>query len=122
MHRAQNQHGLTFLGLIIILLPFILIGYVILLAAPAYIEGYSVGDVINSMKKEYDLKEKPREEIYNMLRKRLEVNDIKSIQKEDIKIQKTTNEVTVTVDYETKVPLFWNVALALSFHKQAVVR
>ncbi len=122
MHRAKNQAGLTLIGLLIILSPFVLLGYVALLAAPTYIEAYSVGDVLNSLKKEYDLKEKPREEIYNIIRKRLEVNDIKSVQKEDIKIQKTANDVSVSVEYEARVPLFANVALALSFHKRAVIR
>ena len=37
-------------------------------------------------------------------------------------VQKTVNDVTVTIDYETRVPLFWNVALALSFNKRAVMR
>jgi hypothetical protein len=59
---------------------------------------------------------------YNMIKKRLDVNDIKSVEKDDIKIQKTVNDVTVTIDYEARVPLFWNVALAFSFHKSAVMR
>ena len=122
MHKVKNQAGLTAIGLILIL---ILVGfavYIILRVAPAYIEALSVGDVVNSLKKELDLKEKPREEIYNMIKKRLDVNDIKSVEKDDITIQKTVNDVTVTIDYEARVPLFWNVALAFSFHKSAVMR
>ncbi|MGE3538931.1 MAG: DUF4845 domain-containing protein [Candidatus Tectimicrobiota bacterium] len=122
MHWAQHQRGVTLIGLLIILAPFVLLGYVLMCAAPAYIEAYSVGDALNSLKKEFDLKEKPTGEIYNLLRKRFEVNDIRSIQKEDVKIHKTPNDVSVSVDYETKVPLFGNVALALSFSKKAVIR
>jgi len=122
MHRAKNQAGLTAVGLILILIPVGLAVYIILKAAPAYIEAFSVGDVVNSLKKELDLKEKSREEIYTMIKKRLDVNNISSVDKDDIKIQKTVNDVTVTIDYEARVPLFWNVALALSFHKRAVMR
>jgi hypothetical protein len=122
MHRAKNQAGLTAVGLILILIPVGLAVYIFLKAAPAYIEAFSVGDVVNSLKKELDLKEKSREEIYTMIKKRLDVNNISSVDKDDIKIQKTVNDVTVTIDYETRVPLFWNVALALSFHKNAVMR
>ena len=60
--------------------------------------------------------------IYRMVKKRLDVNNVSSVDKDDIKIQKTINDVTVTIDYEARVPLFWNVALALSFHKRTVVR
>ena len=122
MHRVKNQAGLTAIGLILILIPVGLAVYIILKVAPVYIEALSVGDVVNSLKKEMDLKEKSREEIYAMIKKRLDVNNISSVEKDDIKIQKTVNDVTVTIDYETRVPLFWNVALAFSFHKRAVMR
>ena len=122
MHRVKNQAGLTAIGLILILIPVGLAVYIILRAAPAYIEALSVGDVVNSLKKEMDLKEKSREEIYTMIKKRLDVNNISNVEKDDIKIQKTVNDVTVTIDYEARVPLFWNVALAFSFHKSAVMR
>jgi hypothetical protein len=122
MHRAKHQAGLTAIGLILILIPVGLAVYIVMRAAPAYIEALSVGDVVNSLKKEMDLKEKSRDEIYTMIKKRLDVNTISSVDKDDIKIQKTVNDVTVTIDYEARVPLFWNVALALSFHKRAIMR
>jgi hypothetical protein len=121
MHRANHQAGVTAIGLILTLIPVGLIAYIVMRAAPAYIEAFSVGDVVNSLKKELDVREKSREEIYSMIKKRLDVNNISSVDKDDIKIQKTTNNVTVTIDYEARVPLFWNVALALSFHKHAVL-
>ena len=122
MPRVKNQAGITAIGLILILIPIGLAVYIVLKVAPAYIEALSVGDVVNSLKKELDLKEKSREEIYTMIKKRLDVNNISSIDKDDIKIQKTVKDVTVTIDYEARVPLFWNAALAFSFHKSAVMR
>jgi hypothetical protein len=122
MHRAKHQAGLTAIGLILTLIPAGLAVYIVLKVAPVYIEALSVGDAVNSLKKEMDLKEKSREEIYTMLKKRLDVNNITSVDKDDIKIQKTVNDVTVTIDYEARVPLFWNAALAFSFHKSAVMR
>jgi Domain of unknown function (DUF4845) len=122
MHRVKHQAGLTAIGLILILIPVGLAVYIVLKVAPVYIEALSVGDVVNSLKKELDLKEKSREEIYTMIKKRLDVNNISSVDKDDIKIQKTVNDVKVAIDYEARVPLFWNVALAFSFHKNAVMR
>ena len=122
MHRVKSQAGLTAIGLILTLIPVGLAVYIVMRVAPAYIEALSVGDVVNSLKKEMDLKEKSRDEIYTMIKKRLDINNISSVDRDDIKIQKTVNDVTVTIDYEARVPLFWNVALALSFNKRAVVR
>jgi hypothetical protein len=122
MHRTKNQAGLTAIGLILLLIPLGLAVYIVLKAVPAYIEAFSVGDVVNSLKREADLPSKSREEIYTMIKKRLDVNDVHSVEKGDIDIQKTVNNVTVKIDYEVKVPLFLNIALAFSFHKSAVVR
>jgi hypothetical protein len=122
MRSAKQQAGVTFIGAILLLIPIAFVAYVAMKAVPAYIESYNVGDVLNSLKKEADLKEKSKDEIYRMIQKRFDINDIHSVGKEDIKIQKTSNEVTISIDYETKVPLFSNAALALSFHKSAVLR
>lgn len=122
MHRVKSQAGLTAIGLILILIPVGLAVYIVLRVAPVYIEALSVGDVVNSLKKELDLKEKSREEISKLLQKRLyEINNVSSVARDDIKIQKTVNDVTVTIDYEARVPLFGNAALALAFHKSAVI-
>jgi hypothetical protein len=122
MHRAHPQAGITFIGLCLILIPIGLLIYIILVAAPVYIEAFSVGEVVSSLKKEYDLKEKPEVEIRNIIRKRLEVNDIKSVDPKDFQIVKRPGEVAVSVNYEVKVPLFNNIALALTFQKAGVVR
>ena len=87
MRRAKNQAGLTTIGLILILIPIGLAVYIILRVAPVYIEALSVGDVVNSLKKEMDLKEKSQDEIKSMIKKRLEVNNISSVDiKDDVKI------------------------------------
>ena len=123
MYRVKNQAGLTAIGLFLILIPVGLGVYIILIVAPVYIEALSVGDVVNSLKKELDLREKSPEEIRTMIKKRLDVNNINRVDiKDDVKIQKTVNDVTVTIDYEARVPLFWNIALVFSFNKRAVVR
>jgi hypothetical protein len=122
MHRTNNQAGLTAISLICLVMLVGLAVYIVLKAVPVYIEAFSVGDVVNSLKREADLPSKSREEIYTMIKKRLDVNDVRSVEQGDIDIQKTVHDVTVKIDYEVKVPLFWNIALAFSFHKSAMVR
>src|SRR5262249_18261304 len=102
MRSTQQQAGVTFIGIILLLIPISCVAYVPMRSLPAYIESYNVGDVLNSLKKEVDLKDKSKDEIYRMLQKRFEINDIHSVGREDIKIQKAQNEITVAIDYETK--------------------
>jgi len=121
MYSVKRQSGLTAISIFFILILVGFVGYIFVKAVPAYIEAYGVEDVVNSLKKEVDLKDKSKEDIYKVIQKRFEVNDIRSVRKDDIKIQKTPGEVSVTIDYEARVPLFSNIELALSFHKSAVV-
>jgi len=122
MLRTKYQAGFTSIGLIFVLIIAALAVYIIIKVTPAYIEAYSVGDVASSLKKEPNWKNKSPEELYSIIKRRLEINGIRSVKQEDVKIEKTPEELAVQIDYEVKIPIFGNVALALSFHKSAVVR
>jgi len=122
MYSARNQAGLTAIGITLILIPTVFLAYAIVMAVPAYIEAYSVGNVVDSFKKEIDLQDKSTEEIYRMIQKRFWISDIQRVTQDNIKIQKTPTAVSVTIDYEARVPLVGNIALALTFHKSAVLR
>lgn len=122
MRRLHPQAGLTAIGLILLLIPLGFLGYMALLIAPVYLEAFSVGDAVHSLRKETDLKERSKDEIFVMLQKRLAVNNIRSIGKDDVKIIKAPNEVTVKVDYEVRVPVAWNVSLVMNFSKSTSVR
>ena len=122
MYRIRKQAGWTFIGVIFSVIPLAILGYIIMKAVPPYLESFSVGSAVNSLKKDIDLKDKPKEEIYKLLQKRFEINDVHSVEKDHIKIQKTPTETSVTIDYESRVPLFSNIALAFTFHKSVVLR
>ena len=122
MYSVRNQAGVTLIGIIFTLIPLAVLAYIIMKGVPAYVESYNVGRAVDSLKKEVDLKDKPQEEIYRLLQKRFAVYDVHSVIKDDIKIDKTFTDVTVTIDYESRVPLFSNIALAFTFQKSAVLR
>lgn len=122
MRRSHPQAGLTAIGLILLLIPLGFLGYVGLRIIPVYIEGFSVGDAVHSLRKEADLRDRSKDEIYLMLQKRLAVNNIRSVGKDDVKIVKTSSEVTIKVDYEVRVPVAGNIALVMTFNKTATIR
>lgn len=122
MYSARHQAGVTAIGIFLMLIPNVLLGYMIVRGVPAYIEAYTIGDALNSLKKEIDLKDKSKEDIYKMIQKRFEVNNIQSVKRDDVKIEKKPAEVSVETAYEAKVPVFGNISLAFSFHKRVVVR
>jgi hypothetical protein len=115
MPSLEQQKGLTAISIAMILA---VVGFAIFLIfklAPPYIEAYSVQDSLNSLKKDLEIREKSKEEIYTLLRKRFEINDITSVKKENITIKKSGQILHIQVDYEVRVPIVGNIDLALTF-------
>lgn len=116
MSSCEEQKGLTAISIALLLA---LAGFAIFLIfklAPPYIEAYSVKDSVNSLTKELEIRDKSKEDVYKLLKKRLDINDITSVKKEDITIQKSGKILKVQVDYEVRIPLLGNIDLALTFN------
>src|SRR5688572_16750263 len=116
MSSCEEQKGLTAISIALLLA---LAGFAIFLLfnlIQLYVESYSVGDSVSSLAKELDIRDKPKEEVYKLLQKRLDINDIRSVTKDDITIQKSGKTLQVQVDYEVRIPLMGNIDLALNFH------
>lgn len=55
-------------------------------------------------------------EIKSKLSKFYTINNVRSIgPTESVKVKRESEKVLVTVDYETRAPLFWNIDLVVSF-------
>ena len=121
MYRTRQQDGVSVLSIIF---GFVGVGLLVVLAfkiVPVYIEHYSVVTSLKSLEKELDAKSKSKRELMTMLKKRLDINDVRRVSKEDITINKRPRQTTIRVDYEVLVPLVSNVALLLTFDNLATL-
>jgi Domain of unknown function (DUF4845) len=116
MPFGQTQKGLTAISIAVLLALAGFAVFLIFKLAPPYIEYYGVQDSINSLTKELEIRDKSKDDVLKLLRKRLEVNDVTSVKPQDILIKKSGKVLTVQIDYEVRIPLLGNIDLALSFH------
>lgn len=118
MQRVRRDEGITAITILIILG---LIGCAIFLifkTAPVYIEAYNVGNALQGLQKDLELRSKSVPEIREQLKRAFEVNDIYSVDlKDDVEIKKDGQQVAVTIDYEVVKPLFGNVSLLFNFNR-----
>ena len=70
-----------------------------------------------ALEEERGLGNKTNREIIAMILKRLDVNMVSSVTKDDIFIEKIKNTVIVDVEYEVRKPLFGNLDVIISFRK-----
>ena len=120
MRSLQQQKGVTTIGWLIILG---LIGFFVLLTlrmGPSYMEYYKVSSTLESMAKETGFG--TPSEIRLMAENRFDISYVHSITHKDLKIKPFGQQYLVGAKYESRVHLFGNVFVVMTFDKQVKVK
>lgn len=121
MQTLKTQRGMTAIGWIIVLG---LIAFFVLLAlrlTPGYLEYFSVASSIESLENEPGITEKTPPEIRSLIDKRFQVNDVKTVTGKNVKIENKGGRLTISVEYEIRVPVMGNVDAVSKFNKSVEV-
>jgi hypothetical protein len=112
-----RQDGMTYLGMLIMLIVIAFCAVVLIKVLPLYMEHFKVKSSLDSLAQ--DTKDSQAalspEEIEQHLLKRLSINDVQHVKKENIQVTREGRKVVVTVDYEARVTLFDNLDLVARF-------
>jgi len=113
----KHQRGL---GMLQWALVIAVAGFFMLFAfkvVPLYAENRYVESALRSLETGgEELEQMTDAEIKSKLNKFYTINNVRSIGPvENIRIERESEKAIVTVDYETRVPLFWNIDLVVSF-------
>lgn len=108
MHYSfkKHQRGVTFLGFVFFVMVAVF-GFIFAVQlVPAYMESYSVGQTLNSLKGESRDNLSSEEKIRNLLMRRLGVNEVRGVKSQDISVKYSTGKTVVHVQYEIRGSLF----------------
>jgi Tfp pilus assembly protein PilE len=120
MRSLSQQKGMTGIGWLIVLA---LIGFFTLLTlkmVPSYLEYYKVVSTLESLAKETGF-ETPTE-IRNLLERRFDISYVNTITHKDVIIKAAGQFYRVQAKYDSRVHLFGNVSVLMSFDKQVMAR
>jgi len=115
MYDKQRQRGLTLISWLVI---FVVAGFFIMVAlriTPVYLEHFAVKQSLESLKNEPFIGRKSIGEIRKMLQHRLDVNSVRRIGKDQIKITRTGGVTTVAINYEERRPVMGNLSMVMTF-------
>ena len=122
MHKvAHGQRGMTTIGWLIVLGLIAFFALLILRLAPAYMEYYTVSSALDSLQQEPFIGSKTPMEIRNLLQRRFDVNDVKSIEAKDVKVTQSGGRTTIEANYEVRVPMLGNIDAMAKFDKSVEV-
>ena len=115
LRGLKKQRGMTGLGWLTIMF---LIGFFAFLGVkiiPTFLENYQVKSVVKSLKEEPMITKKSVREIRKLIKKRLTINSVYDLKKEDIKIKKSGGVTTVEIAYEVRKPMVSNIFIVIAF-------
>lgn len=113
----SRQAGMTFIGTVIMLVAIAFVALIGIKVFPVYMEHFKVKSSLTSLAE--DTKDRNSAlspmEVTQLLMKRLRINDVKHVNKNDINVTREGGKLVVDVSYEARVNLFYNIDLVARF-------
>ena len=121
MNKIGYQKGMTGLGWILILALIAFFTLIGLKVIPVYMKSMTVSSVLSSMEEEPGLGRKSPAEILETLNKRLSINMIRDIGRDEIYLESGKDMYYIDIEYEVRRDFIANIDLILSFSKSAEI-
>lgn len=113
----RYESGVTFLGWLLILIPMALVLYAGIRLAPAYLEYMKIARTLEQVATEFQGDQPSPGQIRVAIERRFDIEDVRVINKDAIKVQKEGSGYTVEAAYKDAVPYISNVSLQVEFKK-----
>ena len=117
----HRQQGLSFVGWMALVAIFGLLILSFFKVFPIYNEYFTIQSVLTGVKNDEDIDSKSKRAIWDAISKRLFINEIHSIKRENVKIVRKNGQTTVTISYETRHPYLGNLFIGGNFSESVVI-
>jgi len=117
MHQSK-QNGFTLIGLILILGLVGIVTLSVIKVFPVYMEHMSVKTAMEAIETDHNLKKMSVGQIRALFGKKLDMNQVTSINAKNAKIGRGIGELTFKIEYEVRKEYIGNIDIILSFKDQ----
>ena len=117
----RSQRGLTMISWLIIIAFLLFQGILAMNIVPVYITDSSISSMMKGLESDPSLADVTSKKLRDVIIKRLKINNVYDIKKDDIKIKKTKSGYHVTIDYEPRGKLVGNLDFIVSFKHEALI-
>ena len=100
----KSQQGLTTIGWIVVIAIFgsiVLTGFKIM---PMYLEYYQVRSVLDNVAADPEVDVRSKKAIWSSISRQLLINQVRSIKRENMKVERENDVTKITIDYEVRKP------------------
>ena len=117
----RQQRGLSTAGWIGVVAIFGLLLTTFFKVFPMYYENFKVKSVMEALQQDPTVDPKSKRAIWEALKKRLFIEEVRSITPENVEITRKDGKTTVTVSYETRDTYIGNLFIGGSFVETIVI-
>jgi hypothetical protein len=117
MRTMRTQKGITLLGFVMILAIVGFFAFLIMRLFPVYSEYYGVVQAMKAIQVEPGIATKTPEQIKDLLDRKFYISYVTSVKKNNVKVTRKDGGYTLTVKYEVRGPLMYNLEYVATFDK-----
>ena len=117
----HRQKGLSSAGWIGIFGIFALLVISFFKVFPMYYENFKLKSALEALQQDSSIDPKSKRAIWNSLQKRLFIDEVRSIKREHVQMERKDGRTTVTVTYETRDDYIGNLFIGARFSERAVI-
>jgi hypothetical protein len=122
MLTRENQHGMTFWGLLVVAAIFIFFVVLFFKLLPPYMEHAKVKTSLENIAHQPDAGNMEKAQIKAALDRRFSIEDINDVDlSKSLSVEKKPGSMTIRIAYERRVPLAYNVTALIEFDDTAQV-
>lgn len=100
----NRQNGMTFIGIALLLVVIVVIALTAVRIVPIFIENFAIKSVLTSIENDHRVDPKSKAAIWDSIKKRLYINEVRLIKKEHVTMSRKNGKTTVTIEYESRRP------------------
>jgi hypothetical protein len=111
-----RERGMTFISFLLLIGLIGFFSLLILKIGPVYLDHYKVKATLESLKADRDLASKTRDEILRSLEKRWDIEMVSSVSRDNVVIDKNSQQITIQIAYDVTKPILGNVDVVVHFN------
>lgn len=125
--ELKKQRGMAMISWLVVMVVLGFFALVLIRLLPVYVDDYGVKNVIKSLSEDSALIAQNQSAdsmvtaVKTSLAKRFVVNNIKNISVHDVEVSSTTQGIEVHLEYESRVPILFNIDAVVHFEHTEVV-
>lgn len=121
LNNRKRQKGLSAPGWLALIGIFGLIIVTGIKVFPMYYDSFKVASVLKGIQEDPSIDIKSKRAIWDSMRKRLSINQVLSVNRENVKMSRKDGKTTITVTYETRTPYIANLFIGGVFTETIVI-